>query len=97
MAFSKKIMSAAKTQNKTVVFAPLRMPYSAQDVKSMTDIAIATFSYAISVSAQGSKEENKDDQKVTSYSLNALADVLLGNMAAKGRSPVSLDSLSLQK
>ena len=97
MSFSKKIMSAAKTQNKTVVFAPLRMPYSAQDVKSMTDIAIATFSYAISVSAQGSKEENKDDQKVTSYSLNALADVLLGNMAAKGRSPVSLDSLSLQK
>ncbi|APD85021.1 beta-hexosaminidase [Alteromonas sp. Mex14] len=86
MAFSKKIMVAAKAQHKTVVFAPLRMPYKAQDVKELADIAIATFSYTVSMTP----ESDKEDKHVTSYSLNALADVLLGNLLAEGRSPVSL-------
>ncbi|AXT38095.1 beta-hexosaminidase [Alteromonas sp. BL110] len=87
MAFSKMMMTAAKTKNKTVVFAPLRMPYKAKDLKNVADIAIATFSYAISIDRQG----NKGDNKVTSYSLKALADVLVGNVHAEGRSPVSLE------
>ena len=87
MEFSKMIMTAAKTQNKTVVFAPLRMPYDANDLKNVADIAIATFSYAISIDSQG----DKDGNKVTSYSLNALADVLVGNSVAEGRAPVSLE------
>ncbi|WP_390605631.1 glycoside hydrolase family 3 N-terminal domain-containing protein [Alteromonas gracilis] len=86
MAFSKKMMVAAKAQNKTVVFAPLRMPYKAQDVKELADIAIATFSYTVSMTPKSDKE----DKQVTSYSLNALADVLLGNLLPEGRSPVSL-------
>ncbi|MHC6648657.1 glycoside hydrolase family 3 N-terminal domain-containing protein [Alteromonas sp. HB246098] len=87
MAFSKMMMTAAKTQKKTVVFAPLRMPYEANDLKNVTDIAIATFSYAISIDEQ----VGKGDNKVTSYSLNALADVLVGNAVAEGRAPVSLE------
>lgn len=86
MAFSKKVMVAAKAQNKTVVFAPLRMPYEANKVEAFADIAIATFNYAVSVNAQG----NEENQQVTSYSLNALADILTGNALAEGRSPVSL-------
>lgn len=86
MTFSKKIMVAAKAQNKTVVFAPLRMPYKAQDVKEFADIAIATFSYTVSMTPQSDKE----NKYATSYSLDALADVLLGNILAEGRSPVSL-------
>jgi beta-N-acetylhexosaminidase len=86
MAFSKKVMVAAKAQNKTVVFAPFRMPYEANKVEAFADIAIATFNYAVSVNAQG----NEENQQVTSYSLNALADILTGNALAEGRSPVSL-------
>ncbi|MEC8490303.1 MAG: beta-hexosaminidase, partial [Pseudomonadota bacterium] len=86
MAFSKKIMVAAKAQNKTVVFAPLRMPYKAHDVKELADVAIATFSYAVNITQQSDKE----NQHVTSYSLNALVDVILGSALAEGRSPVSL-------
>ena len=86
MAFSKKMMVAAKAQNKTVVFAPLRMPYKAQDVEELADIAIATFSYTVSMTP----ESDKENKHVISYSLNALADVLLGNLLAEGRSPVSL-------
>ena len=86
MAFSKKIMAAAKAQHKTVVFAPLRMPYKAQDVKELADVAIATFSYAVNIPSQ-SKREN---QWVTSYGLDALVNVLLGNTVAEGRSPVLL-------
>ena len=86
MAFSKKIMVAAKAQNKTVVFAPLRMPYKAHDVKELADVAIATFSYAVNITQQSDKE----NQHVTSYGLNALVDVLLGSALAEGRSPVSL-------
>ena len=80
------MMVAAKAQNKTVVFAPLRIPYKAQDVKELADIAIATFSYTVNMTP----ESDKEDKHVTSYSLNALADVLLGNLLAEGRSPVSL-------
>ena len=87
MAFSKMMMTAAKLQSKTVVFAPLRMPYKANDLKNVADISIATFSYAISIDKQGGKGNNK----VTSYSLNALADVLVGNAVAEGRAPVSLE------
>ena len=87
MAFSKKIMRTAKAQNKTVVFTPLRMPYKAQDVKELADVAIATFSYAVNIT----KQSDKANQQVTSYSLNALADVLMGNALVEGRSPVSLN------
>ena len=87
IAFSKRMMTAAKAQNKTVIFAPLRMPYKANDVKNIADIAIATFSYAIGIDRQGDNGGNK----VTSYSLNALADVLVGNAVAEGRAPVSLE------
>jgi len=86
MVFSKKVMVAAKAQNKTVVFAPLRMPYDINKMEAFADIAIATFNYAVSVNAQG----NEENQQVTSYSLNALADILTGNALAEGRSPVSL-------
>ena len=55
--------------------------------KNAADIAIATFSYAISIDEQ----VGKGDNKVTSYSLNALADVLVGNAVAEGRAPVSLE------
>lgn len=87
MAFSKKIMRTAKTQSKTVIFTPLRMPYKAQDVKELADVAIATFSYAVNIT----KQSDKANQQVTSYSLNALADVLMGNALVEGRSPVSLN------
>jgi len=56
------------------------------DVKELADVAIATFSYAVNITQQSDKE----NQHVTSYSLNALVDVLLGSAPAEGRSPVSL-------
>ncbi|WP_394223123.1 glycoside hydrolase family 3 N-terminal domain-containing protein [Alteromonas gracilis] len=90
MAFSKKIMTTARSQRKTVVFAPLRMPYNATEVSGFADIAIATFSYAININGTGNQDAEQETKKVVSHSLNALAEVLVGNLTPEGRSPVSI-------
>ena len=85
-AFMKDVMLYAKGQGKRVVFAPMRMPYVAQEMAEASDIIIATFSYVVNVNP------DKDAAvKATSHVLQAFTDVLMGNTEAQGRSPVNVD------
>lgn len=85
-AFMKDVMHYAKGQGKRVVFAPMRMPYVAQEMAEASDIIIATFSYVVNVNP------DKDAAvKATSHVLQAFTDVLMGNTEAHGRSPVNVD------
>ncbi|GMM69503.1 glycoside hydrolase family 3 protein [Alteromonas sp. MTD1] len=85
-AFMKDVMHYAKGQGKRVVFAPMRMPYVAQEMAEVSDIIIATFSYVVNVNP------DKDAAvKATSHVLQAFTDVLMGNTEAHGRSPVNVN------
>ncbi|BFT29024.1 glycoside hydrolase family 3 protein [Alteromonas sp. D210916BOD_24] len=91
-AFTKDMMQFAKSKDKTVVFAPLRMPYMAGEVKPFTDIAIATFSYVVTVEP-GLNEVSVgqgNSPVVNSHVFNALTQVLTGQLEAQGRSPVTM-------
>ena len=85
-AFMKDVMHYAKGQGKRVVFAPMRMPYIAQEMAEVSDIIIATFSYVVNV-----KPDKDAAVKATSHVLQAFTDVLMGNTEAHGRSPVNVD------
>lgn len=87
-AFAKEMMQFAKSEDKTVVFTPFRMPYIAAEVKPFTDIAIATFSYVVTI-----ESEVNEATVVHSHVFNALAHVLTGKIKAQGRSPVSMMQL----
>ena len=85
-AFMKDVMLYAKGQGKRVVFAPMRMPYVAQEMAEASDIIIATFSYVVNV-----KPDKDAAVKATSHVLQAFTDVLMGNTEAHGRSPVNVN------
>ena len=85
-AFTKDVMHYAKGQGKRVVFAPMRMPYVAQEMAEVSDIIIATFSYVVNVNP-----DKAAAVKATSHVLQAFTDVLMGNIEAHGRSPVNVN------
>ena len=94
--FTKQLMKHAKSLNKTVVFAPLRMPYLAAEVKNDVDVAIATFNYGVTIRhadmssvADVTNADNLQKSQVTSASFEALMKVLLGEKKAVGQSPVT--------
>ena len=94
--FTKQFMKQAKSLNKTVVFAPLRMPYLAEEVKNDVDVAIATFNYGVTIHHPNMSSvddtisaDNSQKSRVTSASFEALMKVLLGEQEAVGRSPVT--------
>jgi len=86
-AFMKDTMHYAKGQGKTVVFLPLRMPFIAEQMKEVSDIALASFSYVTEVSA-----EQDTQVKATSDAMQALTDALLGVFEPDGRSPVKMNA-----
>jgi beta-N-acetylhexosaminidase len=95
-AFSIQAMQTAKSLSKPVVFAALRMPYSAKAAMEFADIGIATYDYAITISEEAdgkdrpsNKEKNREtDTRISSQSLRTLIKVLVGKLEAKGQSPV---------
>lgn len=93
-AFIKDMMQFAKSKDKTVVFAPLRMPYMATELKPFTDIAVATFSYVVSVEPGLNQMLGGQNNSpvVNSHVFNALTQVLTGQLEAQGRAPVTLAS-----
>ena len=88
------MMQFAKSKDKTVVFAPLRMPYMATELKPFTDIAVATFSYVVSVEPGLNQMLGGQNNSpvVNSHVFNALTQVLTGQLEAQGRAPVTLAS-----
>ena len=95
-AFMKDVMGYAKSRGKTVVFAPLRMPYVAMSMQPYADIAIATHSYVIHKTRNAEngvvleQEHAPATPVVTSEVLSALAKVIVGEIQGQGRSPVTL-------
>ncbi|WP_346993361.1 hypothetical protein [Alteromonas gracilis] len=94
--FMKEVMGYAKARGKTVVFAPLRMPYVAMSMQPYADIAIATHSYVIEKNSTAENDVTLAKGRaqallvVTSEVLNALAKVIVGEIQGQGRSPVTL-------
>lgn len=94
--FTKQFIKQAKSLNKTVVFAPLRMPYLAAEVENDVDVAIATFNYGVTIHHADMSSvtdivnaKNPQKSRVTSASFEALMKVLLGEQKAVGQSPVT--------
>ena len=56
-AFGANAMKLARSQGKTVIFAAMRMPYTAEAAMEYADIGIATYDYAVTV-LQASKQSN---------------------------------------
>ena len=90
-------MKLARSQDKTVIFNAMRMPYTAKVAMEFADIGIATYDYAVTVSQENAVRENElkgsgvDEPitKASGQSLKTLMKVLSGKIDAKGKSPVS--------
>ncbi|WP_269520922.1 glycoside hydrolase family 3 N-terminal domain-containing protein [Alteromonas sp. BMJM2] len=90
-------MKLARSQDKTVIFNAMRMPYTAKIAMEFADIGIATYDYAVTVSQENAVRENESKgggvdepiTKVSGQSLKTLMKVLSGKIDAEGKSPVS--------
>lgn len=82
--FTKSAMALAKKQGLQVVFTPLRMPYIADEMRSTSDIALATFSYNID-----SSRSNDTNDMVSSAVFDALVDTLIGVNTPNKHSPIT--------
>ena len=95
--FGAHAMKLARSQGKTVVFAAMRVPYTAKAAMDFADIGIATYDYAVTVSQgdtvrkSGLIDSGTDEPitKVSGQSFKTLIKVLNGKIDAKGKSPVS--------
>jgi beta-N-acetylhexosaminidase len=71
-AFGAYTMKLARSQGKTVIFAAMRMPYTAKAAMDYADIGIATYDYAVTV-LQASKQSNASQDNALKKS--ALIDI----------------------
>ena len=84
--FGAYAMKLAKSNGKTVIFAAMRMPYTAKAAKDYADIGIATYDYAVTV-LQESKQSNASQGNVLEKS------ALIDNGIDEPRTKVSSQSL----
>ncbi|WP_420934830.1 glycoside hydrolase family 3 N-terminal domain-containing protein [Alteromonas sp. A081] len=71
-AFGAYAMKLARSHGKTVIFAAMRMPYTAKAAMDYADIGIATYDYAVTV-LQASKQSNASQDNALEK--NVLIDI----------------------
>lgn len=87
--FGAYAMKLARSHGKTVIFAAMRMPYTAKAAMDYADIGIATYDYALEKSVLIDTNSDEPSPRVSSQSLKTLMKVLSGKLVPKGKSPVS--------
>ncbi|WP_334063699.1 glycoside hydrolase family 3 protein [Alteromonas genovensis] len=68
-AFGAYVMKLARSQGKTVIFAAMRMPYTAKAAMDYADIGIATYDYAVTVLPESKQSNASQDNSLEKSAL----------------------------
>lgn len=68
-AFGAYAMRLARSQGKTVIFAAMRMPYTAKAAMDFADIGIATYDYAVTVLPESKQSNASQDNALKTSAL----------------------------